>query len=413
MNREVLVYGILVLLISIATIPMVESLSIEKYVTIERQEVNLSEIPDTTPPATTIILDPPEPDGNNGYYITNVTFSFIATDDESGVKETYWRYYPSTWEIYSEPILIDYGSFIIEYYSVDNAGNIEDVKSTIVRVDYRIPFTKIIRKDNYIEFKQPLHGPPKIDIFYYQIDDGPIQKYEDKIIISEHIKIIKYWSISIAGVEESHRTCYIDDTTPPETTFVITPSEPDPNSNIYIVDPWFSLERVDDLSDVVLSWWVIDGGGRHFYNGPFQLLEGQYTIEYYSIDSSGNEERHHVTTITIKDTPPAEITLSKHRLSLSKIKFSAYCEEDYGSKDYPYYVEFYLDDIFQEKVPSLRENEHWFNWTWTGQGRHTVQAIAYDYYGNYIKSETLSTSLGKTRSSFCLKSLFLKLLFLR
>ena len=45
------------------------------------------EYDDTTPPVTTHSLDPPEPDGWNGWYVSDVNVTLTATDDESGVKE--------------------------------------------------------------------------------------------------------------------------------------------------------------------------------------------------------------------------------------------------------------------------------------------------------------------------------------
>lgn len=45
---------------------------------------------DTTPPVTTIELDPENPNGNNGWYVSDVTITLEATDDKSGVKAIYY-----------------------------------------------------------------------------------------------------------------------------------------------------------------------------------------------------------------------------------------------------------------------------------------------------------------------------------
>ncbi len=93
------------------------------------------ELADTTPPETTYTLDPPEPDGENGWYISNVTVALNATDDMSGVKEI--RY-----TINGGPLKIipgDNGSFILSedgndisvvFWAVDNAGNVETPKNS-------------------------------------------------------------------------------------------------------------------------------------------------------------------------------------------------------------------------------------------------------------------------------------------
>ncbi len=95
---------------------------------------------DTTPPVTTHSLDPPEPDGDNNWYVSNVTVTLNATDDLSGVKTIYYRiseggWKQGEWKNYSSDIvkfvmnhdcLID---GLIEYYAVDYAGNQEEIKS--------------------------------------------------------------------------------------------------------------------------------------------------------------------------------------------------------------------------------------------------------------------------------------------
>jgi hypothetical protein len=85
---------------------------------------------DTTPPVTTISFIPPESSGQNGWYVYDVTVILNASDNDSGVNVTKYRVYYQPWKNYTEPfILSKEGRDIqIEYFSVDNAGNIETVK---------------------------------------------------------------------------------------------------------------------------------------------------------------------------------------------------------------------------------------------------------------------------------------------
>jgi len=96
---------------------------------------------DTTPPVTTISFDPPTPDGDNGWYVSSIEITLEATDDISGVNATYHRLNEGEWETYVEPFTIESdGHHVIEYYSVDNASNVEDVKSAEFKID-QIPPT--------------------------------------------------------------------------------------------------------------------------------------------------------------------------------------------------------------------------------------------------------------------------------
>ena len=100
---------------------------------------------DTTPPVTTCSLDPAEPDGQNGWYIGSVTVFLNATDDLSGVNITRYRVDGSPWETYIEPFLLEKqgAGIVIEYYSVDNAGNIEPVKNRSINRDTTKPVLTI------------------------------------------------------------------------------------------------------------------------------------------------------------------------------------------------------------------------------------------------------------------------------
>ena len=95
---------------------------------------------DTTPPVTTITFDPPVPNGLNGWYVTDVNVTLNATDDLSGVKTIYYQINGGPLESHDG----DYFNFTldhdcldgyIEYYSVDNEGNVEQVKSVRISID--------------------------------------------------------------------------------------------------------------------------------------------------------------------------------------------------------------------------------------------------------------------------------------
>ena len=90
---------------------------------------------DTTPPVTTCTLDPPGPDGLNGWYVSNVFVRLNATDDISGVKEIHFRLAESEWLVQSGDeviFLLPHDCLIdglIEFYAVDYAENQEEIKS--------------------------------------------------------------------------------------------------------------------------------------------------------------------------------------------------------------------------------------------------------------------------------------------
>ena len=91
------------------------------YLDIEAFCFPLSE-PDTTPPTTTCTIDGTYP----------VTITLVADDDGgSGVNYTMYRIDGGPWMIYTgEPIIItEPGAHTIDFYSVDNAGNAETIRT--------------------------------------------------------------------------------------------------------------------------------------------------------------------------------------------------------------------------------------------------------------------------------------------
>jgi hypothetical protein len=99
---------------------------------------------DNEPPVTTHSFDPPNPNGENGWYISNVTVTLDARDENS-VEYTYFRINGGNWLDYIEPFIlsIDGNDILIEYYSVDYSGNEEDVKSVSIDIDQTPPYIKL------------------------------------------------------------------------------------------------------------------------------------------------------------------------------------------------------------------------------------------------------------------------------
>ena len=102
---------------------------------------------DTTPPVTTATLDPPVPNGMNGWYVSPITVTLTSTDDLSGVNATFYRINNTNWERYITPFIIDHdGMYTVEFYSTDRAGNSETIKSVNIRLDQTPPYFVIISK---------------------------------------------------------------------------------------------------------------------------------------------------------------------------------------------------------------------------------------------------------------------------
>ncbi|MHA1974872.1 MAG: OmpL47-type beta-barrel domain-containing protein, partial [Candidatus Hodarchaeales archaeon] len=120
----------------------------------------LGYIQDNTPPETSFAIsgDP----GENDWSIHDLQVSLSATDDLSGVANTYYSLDNKTWYVYSDPITLSEDKFnLLYYYSVDNANNIESIKSaplalqiTDTTVDDRLIRLKMVNTTPFIVFER-------------------------------------------------------------------------------------------------------------------------------------------------------------------------------------------------------------------------------------------------------------------
>ena len=93
---------------------------------------------DKTPPLTDILLSGSE--GDDNWYVSNVTITVSAIDETSGVDYVMYRMDGGPWQVYPGPFtILEDGEHTIEYYSVDIAGNDEVPVSYVVKMDTLSP----------------------------------------------------------------------------------------------------------------------------------------------------------------------------------------------------------------------------------------------------------------------------------
>ena len=103
---------------------------------------------DLCQPYTTISLDPPEPDGEGGWYVSDVKVTLNAIDELSGVREIRYRTVEGEWKVHIGDFLeliLDYDCLddgLIKYYAVDNGGTREETKKVEIDIDQHPPEIK-------------------------------------------------------------------------------------------------------------------------------------------------------------------------------------------------------------------------------------------------------------------------------
>jgi hypothetical protein len=105
---------------------------------------------DSQPPVTTVSLSGTE--GLNRWFTSNVLVTLSATDDASGVKNTYVcvdRDNTCVPVSGTAASVSDEGTWYVRYYSVDNAGHAESIKSEVVKIDKTAPTISIEQLPTY------------------------------------------------------------------------------------------------------------------------------------------------------------------------------------------------------------------------------------------------------------------------
>ena len=109
---------------------------------------------DNTAPTTTSSLSPSSPNGENGWYTSNVQVTLSASDNSGGTGVDYTRYEvgdPTPDLTYGSPFTVSTeGTNTVYYYSVD-CKNTETTRSKLIKIDKTAPGTATILSSTHTE----------------------------------------------------------------------------------------------------------------------------------------------------------------------------------------------------------------------------------------------------------------------
>ena len=98
---------------------------------------------DSSAPHTTAQINGTE--GSNGWYTSDLKVKLVVNETVSGVNATFYRIDEGNWTLYEGQFNITgEGIHLLEFYSDDNAGNVEEVQSVTVKIDKTAPQVDIL-----------------------------------------------------------------------------------------------------------------------------------------------------------------------------------------------------------------------------------------------------------------------------
>jgi large repetitive protein len=255
---------------------------------------------DTTPPQT--IANESTDWLKNSYEV-----KLIATDDQSGVAQTYYSINGSEFTEGTTFTVTKEGSNTISFYSVDKAGNVEEVKTTQVKIDNTAPITNSDLISNWNKGKVTVKLTATDDLSgvaktFYSIDGSAYTEGNTFTISKEGITQVSFYSVDNAGNQEAAKieVVMIDNAAP------VTKSD--------ITDQWntdsvkVNLTATDDLSGVDKTYYSINGS-EYFEGTSFTVTgEGVIQVSYYSIDKAGNQEAVKTEFVKIDNAAPETVS---------------------------------------------------------------------------------------------------------
>lgn len=269
---------------------------------------------DATAPDVDVVLSPSTPNGNEDYYISqlSITLNKEGTDDLIRYK---WDE-GSTFSPYVSTLQAMDGCHALYYYSEDVHGNLQSVQAISYKMDITPPVTNLTLVPNIpngdnewyktkpaINFSQLYeYDRPGTTIYYYwdeNFEDPYQYKDEFKALEGEHT--LHYWAQDIAGnIEEMRELPLKVDSQAPESKFICN-LEADKGG-------WYRDSPVVKITTDANShvYYTFDGSKEKEWPGTqeVKLDPGYHTFTYYAADEAGNRESAITETLNVDFTPP-------------------------------------------------------------------------------------------------------------
>ncbi|WP_075619451.1 OmpL47-type beta-barrel domain-containing protein [Paenisporosarcina indica] len=248
---------------------------------------------DRTPPTTTTNV-------GNVWQKQDFTVELTAEDNKSGVASTFYSVNGSDYKEGTSFTLNNEGINKISFYSIDNAGNIEEAKTAEVKIDLSAPeTTSNTTGDWHQEFTVELTANDLSGVFatYYSVNGSEYVEGNSFIVNEEGLNVISFYSVDNAGNKEEPKTAEVRiDQSAPETTSNMT--------NQWYQEFTVELTAIDKKIGVDKTFYSINGS-EYVEGNSFTINEeGVNIISFFSVDNAGNKEEPKSAEVKIDQSAP-------------------------------------------------------------------------------------------------------------
>lgn len=231
----------------------------------------------------------------DGEWYKEFTVELTATDDKAGVEKTFYSVNGSEFKEGSSFTVSEDGINTISFYSVDKAGNIEELRVAEVKIDQTAPETvSNIDEEWHQELTVELiaaDDKSPVAHTFYSINGSEFAKGTTLLVDQEGINEILFYSVNKAGSTEDVKTATVKiDRTAPETAA----SESAGWQQGAVIE----LTGMDEKSGVDKIFYSVNGSEYTEGTSIAVTEKGINTISFYSVDKAGNLEE--AKTVEVK-----------------------------------------------------------------------------------------------------------------
>ncbi|MEH7131393.1 hypothetical protein V7103_24795, partial [Neobacillus drentensis] len=308
----------------------------------------------------------------------DVSVKLTATDDLSGVKSTFYSINHSEFVEGTQLTLNLEGMNTVSFYSVDNAGNVEEVKTVEVKIDKQAPETVINASAYWYNNKVDLELTAIDDLSgvkasYYSVDNGAFAEGTQFSIEESGIHTVSFYSVDNVGNVEEARTVEVKiDNQAPKTTAEV--------KNNSLVE----LTATDDLSGVQATYYSVNGSDFKEGTSLEVTQAGVNKVTFYSIDKAGNYEEQQTIEVVVDKTAPVTVSNIEDQWYTETANVELKATDDLSGVKTTYYS---IDGAdFSEGSSFTIEKE----------GTHTVTFYSVDNAGNIEVKNIVEVKVDKT-----------------
>lgn len=231
------------------------------------------------------------------------TIFLNATDTLSGINYTSYRVDGGNWTNNDTAVISSSGNLTLEYFSVDVAGNQENSSNVSVLADADAPSLSISNESgwqnaDFVVNWSAIDAHSGVNRTRFRIDGGAWSNASNHSVNSSGNFTLTISALDEVGNENSTSVSALLDKVDPLT------SDDAPsgwqNANVTI-----SLNASDNLSGINHTSYRV-GGGNWTNNSVINFTtDGNFSVEYFSVDVAGNQESTRNASVAVDQTAPS------------------------------------------------------------------------------------------------------------